>query len=76
LRKIGKKPSSSKSCSNSLSPRKITLHLSTPSTIGETSIIFYRHKANIDEEDSMWETNEDYQIKKLYKMAEGVNNYE
>jgi hypothetical protein len=23
---------------------------------------FYRHKVNIDEEDSMWETNEDYQI--------------
>lgn len=24
----------------------------------------------------MWENNEDYQIKKFYKMAEGINNYE
>jgi hypothetical protein len=24
----------------------------------------------------MWENNEDYQLNKLYKMAEGVNNFE
>jgi hypothetical protein len=38
--------------------------------------IFYKHKAKLDEDDSIWENNEDYQLNKLYKMAEGINNYD